>query len=798
MATINYLDFDLLIERAGDNYTARVLSSPAGQATTSFHLPFSAVELEDFFLKIGKPRKIPRGAGSPQLQAAKTFGGKLFKAVFHDELFGCLRSSLDQVEERRAGLRLRLRLNAPDLIDLPWEYLYLPSLDRFFVLGIETPVVRYLELQQRIPPLKVKPPLKILVMISSPKDLLARFEFAELDGDEEWTKIKKALARLERRKLVIVERLPAADLDALQQHLRRGEYHIFHFIGHGTFDEHKQDGALLLEDATQFGRWVSGKYLGTLLHNHRNLRLAVLNACEGARTSRSDPFAGTAQSLVLQGLSAVIAMQFEITDIAAIAFAQAFYAAIADGYPVDASLVEARTSIFAHGNEVEWGTPVLYMQAHDGRIFDVETVPTSQQEAPKPRQATPPTPRRLLPKFALVSVGVILLVLLVKYLLPLLKADLASLSITTTPPAAAVCLDDSAIGTTPITGYRANTGRVALRIQKPPNYFTLDTTVVLVKGGEAKFAFKLKPVLAAVTIQVSPADAEVILDGESLTPAQLRKRPLSLETHSLNLSRPGYEPLQTQFRVTVRDTTLRYTLAPEGMAFIPGGTFLMGSKEYENERPEHQVYVDAFYMDKYEMTVAQYQRFLKATGRQEPYDWNYSDNWRKQLRYPNQPVVYVNWEDANAYALWLGKRLPTEAEWEYAARGGNTGLDGKPKYQYPWGNEASANRANFDADGNRRSDWERYLQDVGSFSPNGYGLYNMAGNVSEWCADWYGYYDQNSPSRNPKGPSKGPSRVLRGGAWNHKADDLRCANRYFNLPFVEQYNVGFRCARDVR
>ena len=147
-------------------------------------------------------------------------------------------------------------------------------------------------------------------------------------------------------------------LASLLPRLQRGEYHIFHFIGHGGFDQQAQDGVLILEGSKRRGRPVSGQDLGTLLRDHRPMRLAVLNACEGARTSSTDPFAGTAQSLIQQGVPAVIAMQFEITDEAAITFANAFYGAVAGGYPVDAGLAEARKAIFAQGNSLEWGTPV--------------------------------------------------------------------------------------------------------------------------------------------------------------------------------------------------------------------------------------------------------------------------------------------------------------------------------------------------------------------------------------------------------------------------------------------------------
>jgi outer membrane protein assembly factor BamD (BamD/ComL family) len=202
-------------------------------------------------------------------------------------------------------------------------------------------------------------------MIASPEG------FPKLNVEEEWKRLSNALAPLIRRGLVTLERLKKPTLSVLQQHLRRGEYHIFHFIGHGTFSEHKQDGLLLLEEENGSGRPVSGQYLGTVLHDHRSLRLVVLNACEGARTSQEDPYAGVAQTLVLQGIPAVIAMQFEIIETAAITFAQEFYGAVSDGFPVDAAVSEARKAIFATGNDVEWGTPVLYMRTPQGVIFEI-------------------------------------------------------------------------------------------------------------------------------------------------------------------------------------------------------------------------------------------------------------------------------------------------------------------------------------------------------------------------------------------------------------------------------------------
>jgi tetratricopeptide (TPR) repeat protein len=375
MAEIDYLDFDLLIEPAEEGYAARVLSSPAGQACVGFSLPFSALELENFLLRVGRTRRGVRRLESPEMEAAKAFGGHLFKTVFGGDVRGCLRSSLDEAGRQGAGLRVRLRLaEVPELADVPWEYLYNPTLNRFLVLSVDTPLVRYLDLPERIRPLAVRPPLRVLVMISCPSD------HTQLDVEREWAKLQVALGSLKQRGLLALDRLEQATLVALQRRLRRGEYHVFHFIGHGGFDRRVQDGMLLLEHEGGRGRPVSGQDLGVLLHDERTLRLVILNACEGARTSRTDPFAGTAQSLVQQGIPAVIAMQFEITDEAAITLAHEFYSALADGYPVDAALAEARKAIFAQDNDVEWGTPVLYMRAPDGRVFDIERVSDEERQ----------------------------------------------------------------------------------------------------------------------------------------------------------------------------------------------------------------------------------------------------------------------------------------------------------------------------------------------------------------------------------------------------------------------------------
>jgi len=347
-----------------------VLDSPSGQATTEFAMPFSDMELENFLLKIGRPTSGVRRIESPENAAAREFGSRLYDAVFgHDVGIQWVRS-IDSAEREDRGLRLRLRLSeAPQLSDLPWEYLYSPANDDFVVLSSWTPVVRYISLDKGAPPLTVAPPLKMLAMVSSPTD------YPQLDVEAEWARLDEGLGDLMERGVVEIHRLERATLRELQRALRRDEFHLFHFIGHGGYDEAADDGLLLLETEQGRARQVSGRALGTILDDARTIRVAVLNACEGARASGTDPFAGVAQSLVARGIPAVVAMQFEITDQAAIIFAHEFYTAITDGLAVEGAVGEARRAIFGSKSDVEWGTAVLYMRAEDGRLFDLAAPP---------------------------------------------------------------------------------------------------------------------------------------------------------------------------------------------------------------------------------------------------------------------------------------------------------------------------------------------------------------------------------------------------------------------------------------
>lgn len=264
------------------------------------------------------------------------------------------------------------------------------------------------------------------------------------------------------------------------------------------------------------------------------------------------------------------------------------------------------------------------------------------------------------------------------------------------------------------------------------------------------------------------------------------------------------------------------------MALLPAGEFLMGSPEghdsFSDERPQRTVFLSAFRIDRHEVTNARYEQFVSATGHRLPANMNPAVTLWEQghplAGSEQHPIVNVSWHDASAYCRWAGKRLPTEAEWEKAARG----TDGR---LYPWGNEWDLTRANSASywagrtiefkDGaewkafwvtgeGARASKERGLKGevltlpVGSF-PDGaspYGLVDMAGNASEWVQDWFEpYYYLKAPPTDPKGPSGILLKVVRGGSWLKPARSMRTADRDYGYPEDRPSGTGFRCTKDA-
>jgi len=406
-----------------------------------------------------------------------------------------------------------------------------------------------------------------------------------------------------------------------------------------------------------------------------------------------------------------------------------------------------------------------------------------------------------------------------------------TLEVRSEPNGAKVQLNEEDAGVTPWSRW-VSPGEVHSVAVSAEGYYPKSRMVTVQPGGKKVVSIVLKEIpKGTLEVKSEPSGAKVWVDWKEVGITPYSGLIVVNEEHTVIVSKEGYNFKRQKVAVQqeekkVISITLEKSLGlpttiigKDGaeMVLIPAGDFIMGSPEGEgedNEHPQHTVFLDAFYIAAYEVTNAQFKKFIEAnpqwrkdTIEGKYHDGNYLKDW-DHTNYPsgkaNHPIAYVSWYAAAAYAQWVGGKLPTEAQWEKAARGG---LVGK---QYPWGDELSHDDANYMGTGGR-DQWSRTSSPVGSFPPNGYGLYDMAGNVWEWCTDEYdsGYYE-SSPKNNPTGPKTTitfvddnftnvhPPRVLRGGAWSDsRTDALRCAFRHRSAPaYITHFGlgyVGFRC-----
>ena len=262
----------------------------------------------------------------------------------------------------------------------------------------------------------------------------------------------------------------------------------------------------------------------------------------------------------------------------------------------------------------------------------------------------------------------------------------------------------------------------------------------------------------------------------------------AIANHESSKQPPLWTPLDEAERLATIEV-------PEGMVLVPAGWFLMGSDPNKDraagpqEQPQHQVYLDAFQIDLYEVSNVDYLRFILATRADWPPFWREQPFPEKMARHP---VINVSWQEADTYCRWAGKRLPTEAEWEKAARG----VDGRI---FPWGDEpAGWIKSNIAHSGSKRGFKYPPLANVNRYDKgvSPYGAYQMAGNVSEWVADWFDpEYYRRGTNHNPKGPGSGNIKVFRGGSWNEDPEVARSASRNAGEPDRKSYLTGFRCAK---
>ena len=362
MSNKSHINFDLLINKRNGHYEARVISSPAGQASNNFSFPFSENEIENILLGIANQqsnikRSLDHDNPENNLSVIE-FGEVLYETLFVNTVGELFRVSQAISLQNDQKLRICLNLsNAPDLINIPWELLFNPSNNHYIGLSVNTSIVRNLDILISPKNTPVEEAILVLVMISSPED------YSLLDTEKEWDKINQATQSLQDQGKLILKRIEPS-LSALQRSLRKNRVNIFHFIGHGGYDEKTKEGVLIFQDKNNKSKSVDGQHLGTILHDAKALQLVILNSCRGGKTSSINHFSGVGQRVLQKGVSAVIAMQFNITDKAAIIFAHEFYAALVDGYPIDASVTEARKMIYSQVSEIEWATPVLYVNTN--------------------------------------------------------------------------------------------------------------------------------------------------------------------------------------------------------------------------------------------------------------------------------------------------------------------------------------------------------------------------------------------------------------------------------------------------
>jgi formylglycine-generating enzyme required for sulfatase activity len=320
----------------------------------------------------------------------------------------------------------------------------------------------------------------------------------------------------------------------------------------------------------------------------------------------------------------------------------------------------------------------------------------------------------------------------------------------------------------------------------------LEQSWSVVGGSAAKSAADPESRISALNqfLQEFPSDNQHRAEAEQLV-EQLQRETKQKKTTDMKqpeLARaPAYEPGPEADANFPREIT-----GTDGvrMVLIPSGEFMMGSSAASDERPAHRVFLDAYYIDAFEVTNARYAKFLEAVVTQkQPHQWNTVKLSEDGAR----PVIGVNWFEAESYCKWTGRRLPTEAEWEKAARG----TDGR---KYPWGDEdPHEGVANF----GRCCGWKGFglLSPVGAYQPgiSPYGVFDMAGNVWEWVSDWYdAQYYKTSPTQNPTGPIAGREKVMRGGSWSNRAGDIRATIRDKVAPTYRNYSIGFRCATNVK
>ena len=384
--TLDYHDLDITIGmRNGYEYPVRAYSTSCGESHGILRFPYS--DHEEFKARIGLVYSTLRDMqrGREQFREGKQiidlFGKELFDSLFAGNIHTLYRICVQETRgvKKMTGLRLRLHIADAELATVPWEYLYDEEIRNYVSLYHILPVVRYMDLRQPTATPRVRLPLNILCMISSPKDL------APLDVQREKKLMQNALEPLIQSNLIKVEWLEQGkSYRDLQGLMRDKIWHILHFIGHGGFDPQAGESFLCFCGELEESYKIYASDLTPLFaFQQKTLKLVFLNTCEGAKAGEKDMFSSLVGGFMTNGVLSVIAMQQQITDRGAIVFSENFYSSVANFMPIDASISIARTAMNGQARKtMEWGIPALYMRADNGVLFQKITPP--QRAAPQP------------------------------------------------------------------------------------------------------------------------------------------------------------------------------------------------------------------------------------------------------------------------------------------------------------------------------------------------------------------------------------------------------------------------------
>ncbi|SNY52483.1 CHAT domain-containing protein [Paractinoplanes atraurantiacus] len=316
-------------------------------------------------------------------KAAQELGTTLFDLLFTGDVRTLFDTTRQQAALRGSRVRLVLRVRPPELAALPWEFLYDQRRDDY--LGLSMPLVRFPEVMDPVRPLRVEPPLRVVALSARPRTL------DEIDAAAERANLETAISGLDRRGRVTLDWATGETWRDLLNALGRGQWHVLHLVGHGAYDEGHGEGVFFLATEGGASYPLRASRLAQIAALHPSLGLIVLNSCESATGSADDPFSSTATTLIRRGVPAVLAMQFDISDRAAVEFTRSFYAGVASGLPLDVAVRNARLELsLAFPDTLEWGTPVLFLRQRDGQVFEVPARSAPPRHSPS-RTGSPPT-----------------------------------------------------------------------------------------------------------------------------------------------------------------------------------------------------------------------------------------------------------------------------------------------------------------------------------------------------------------------------------------------------------------------